>query len=156
MWSDYQLVKEAIENLNLGFKEIEELEPSEAQKIIKNIKNRFVNGDPRAWWLSLKLPFKSYPINDVSDKVDYLNKLLPSSELSYLWILDGNNKDYHVFKATLNSIKSIILESPYFEYYIVHHNLDWLLAENDHGEVIISLDTKFSCDIPHHEPPLFI
>lgn len=138
MCSDYQFVKEAIENLNLNSEEIEELKFSDLKKIVKNIMTKFINGNPRVWWLSFKLPFKSYPIDDTLGNIDYLDRLLPSKESSYLWILDNEEQNYHIFNATLNSIKSIILECPYFEYYITPHNLNWLLVENDHGEVIIT------------------
>lgn len=43
----------------LGFS-LRRKEPEEGRQIVEKAKADFVDGDPRAWWLSLKLPCKQY------------------------------------------------------------------------------------------------
>ncbi|MFJ2331797.1 DUF6756 family protein [Pseudomonas helleri] len=53
-------------------------------------------------------------------------------------IVDEDNDEKFVFSLPLSKIKKITEECRYFEYYIVDKNLKWLLAENDHGDLIFS------------------
>lgn len=137
-----QWVVEAIRLLNLSLEEFQEFDTSKSLPLIQEVKQRFVKGNPRAWWLSLKNPFTAFVIDDsygVSGSVDYLDELLPSKEPVYLFIPENEDGDYKVFQTTLHVIKQILLECPSFEYYLLPLHLSWLLCENDHhGEVIVS------------------
>ena len=56
-----------------------------------------------------------------------------------VWLIaDEDNEEKLLFSLPLSKIKSILEECRYFEYYIVDKNFTWLLAENDHGDILIS------------------
>lgn len=142
MSSVNQWVEEAIEILHFPAAELQETEAVVVLRLIQEIRQRFIRGNPRAWWLSLKVPFTTYVIEnryDISGSVDYLVEVLPSKESFYFFIPENETGEYRVFQATLSAIKKILLECPFFEYYLLPPNLSWLLCENDHhGEIIIS------------------
>lgn len=141
-----QWVEEAIRVLNLPAEELEQLDNSKVSSVIQRIKSKFVIGNPRAWWMSLKKPINIFVIDDsydISGSVDYLDKFLPSEEPYFLFIPENEADEYVVFQATLKAIKEILLECPFFEYYLLPINLKWILCENDHhGEVIISCESS--------------
>jgi len=142
MSSVNQWVEEAINLLQVSPEELQEWDALEVLPLIHELRRRFVNGNPRAWWLSLRGPFTTYIIDnhyDISGSVDYLEGLLPSKESFYLFIPENETGEYKVFQATLGAIQNILLECPFFEYYLLPLHLSWLLCENDHhGEVIVS------------------
>lgn len=51
-------VEQAIETLNLSQEAIVRLEPQQAEQLIQAAKARFVEGNPRAWWLRLRVPYR--------------------------------------------------------------------------------------------------
>lgn len=51
-------------------------------------------------------------------------------------IADEENEEKLVFSPPLKSIASILEECRHFEYYIIDKQLRWMIAENDHGDLI--------------------
>lgn len=78
---------------------------------------------------------KIYTFNDNSAYL-HLDEVAPPTTGDVWLIVDEDNDEKFVFSLPLSKIKKIIEECRYFEYYIVDKNLKWLLAENDHGDLI--------------------
>ena len=98
-----------------------ELDSDQGHELSNAVLNRFVDGNPRAWWMSLKEDFEVSRVNiDDSD-----------SELKY-----------RVFKASLDVIISLIRECPFFEYYILPQDISWLVAESDHGQLYLVTESE--------------
>lgn len=119
-------------------KQVSELIGDNKVSILKEIKDKFIIGNPRVWWLS----FKKKPLNYVFD-----------DELQYKRIVNFFNKreicyfiteldDLHIFKTSIGNIINIINECSFFEYYIVDLNLTKLLCETDHGDLLFIDDMQ--------------
>jgi hypothetical protein len=125
---------------NLG---IHDYHVDRPEQTISKIKNIYVNGNPRAWWLSLK--HRQY-VFTYTDNSGYKNiSQVVSKQFNeenvvnkhVFLIADENGERMHIYNIPLNSLPEIIENCRYFEYYIADHELFWLICENDHGDLIV-------------------
>ena len=114
---------------------------NDAQSLMAKIKGKFISGEPRAWWLSLKhdVNILSYDNNaGYKDIPDVVKKNFTHRDFArVILIVDEDNENKFLFKIPLNSLPCIIEACRYFEYYVVAEDLSWLIAENDHGDLLI-------------------
>ena len=125
---------------NLG---IHDYHVDRSEEIVSEIKDIYVNGNPRAWWLSLK--HRKY-VFSYTDNSGYKNisqivcKQLNESKVinkHIFLIADEDNEQMYVYNIPLYSLPEIIENCRYFEYYVADHELSWLICENDHGDLIV-------------------
>ena len=127
MDEQYQELLRCIESLDAR-ERIQEL----GGDVWDRIKNRFVLGNPRVWWLSFRFPPKEHHYYD-----DYQYKLISC----FL-----NNEDFcyfiaeldvtHIFKARVADVVFIIGECLFFEYYFVSMDLKKLICETEHRDFL--------------------
>ena len=127
MGEQYQELLRCIESLDAR-ERIQEL----GGDVLDRIKNRFVLGNPRVWWLSFRFPPKEHHYDD-----DYQYKRISC----FL-----NNEDFcyfiaeldvtHIFKARVADAVFIIGECSFFEYYVVSMDLKKLICETEHGDFL--------------------
>lgn len=108
--------------------EIERQTPAASKMIVERARSIFVSGDPRAWWMALKLPFRELQSSGIG-----LTAVLPSVEGSCWLIPEIEGTDLSVFKLGARVVESLINECPFFEYYVLADDLAWLVAESDHN-----------------------
>jgi hypothetical protein len=108
------------------------LAPSEAKSIVAAAKEKFVQGNPRAWWTSLRVPAKVYNSQDYT-----LEEILPSQDQSYWFIPETEEDNLSVFDLTGAEVSAVLKECPYFEYYILNKQNQWLIAESDHNRFYV-------------------
>lgn len=110
-------------------------------EIMSKIKNKYVEGNPRAWWLSLKNKVETIPYEDNSayKNIPALIKGRYPETISSIvyFIADEDNESLYLYRIPLEKLTLIIEECRYFEYYIVSSELSWMVCENDHGELIL-------------------
>ncbi|WP_321845471.1 DUF6756 family protein [Paraburkholderia bannensis] len=117
-------------------------QPNNRKALLKKIQDTFVAGNPRAWWLS----FKTKPtVLHCEDDNGYLRlaELVPSSTKNVWFVVDESNEEKLVFDVSIHAISEIIKECRYFEYYVVPPDFSWLIAENDHGDLLFVTNAKF-------------
>jgi hypothetical protein len=110
-------------------------QPINRKALLERIQGTFVAGDPRAWWLS----FKTKPtVLHCEDNNGYLrlSELAPASTKNVWFVVDESNEEKFVFDVPFHAIAEIIKECRYFEYYVVAPDFSWLIAENDHGDLL--------------------
>lgn len=112
-------------------------EVEDKDRVLSLVETTFVKDRPRAWWSSLAVAPKIYTFGDNSAYL-HLTEVAPPTTDDVWLIVDEDNDQKFVFSLPLSEIKNIIEECRYFEYYIVDKKLKWLLAENDHGDLIFS------------------
>lgn len=120
------------------------LEGKDKEKIIDNIESTFVFDNPRAYWLDFRYLAKSieynsdYPYLKIPDLVGY-------DEIVYFLIDDFNTKP-HLLKGKFKDVFFFIEECEGLdEYYIISKNIDKIICENDHDELLyidINKNTK--------------
>ena len=118
--------------------------------VLDRIKNRFVLGNPRVWWLSFRFPPKEHHYDD-----DYQYKRISC----FL-----NNEDFcyfiaeldvtHIFKARVADVVFIIGECSFFEYYVVSNGFEevdlwnraWRFSRNNDLRWTSSRVMRVECD----------
>jgi hypothetical protein len=105
--------------------------------VLQTIKGKFVNGDPRAWWTHMKFPPQIYVFENNTGYL-HLEEIAPPSTTDVWFIADEDNELMHLYKIPLEKVKAVIGECRYFEYYVVAADFSWLIAENDHGNLLLT------------------
>ncbi|PVD40764.1 hypothetical protein C5188_20470 [Serratia liquefaciens] len=110
-------------------------QPSNRTVLLGKIQEAFVVGNPRAWWTS----FKAKPsVLQCEDDSAYLRlvEVAPPSARNVWFVVDESNEEKFIFDVPIHAIAEIVKECRYFEYYVVSPDFSWLLAENDHGDLL--------------------
>ena len=94
----------------------------------------YVDGEPRAWWASLKEKPTVLQYDGDSGYL-HLAELAPSSTRDVWFIVDEDEEKF-IFDAPIQVISEVIKECRFFEYYVVPKDFSWMLAENDHGDLL--------------------
>lgn len=102
--------------------------PEVERDLVRNARSIFVEDNPRVWWLALKLPFKQYPSDEMR-----LTELLPNKDGTCWLIPETDTEGLPVYEIDAKSVESLLKECPYFEYYVLAKDLNWLVAETDHN-----------------------
>jgi len=127
-------IRRAITDLKIEEK-VKEYFGAERKAIIQKLKDIFVNGEPRVWWLSLKHIPRSFAfIQDEPYKE--IAGFFKSEEEVWFVVEDADNDDQLLYKTSVSNVIDIISACSYFEYNIVSENCDKLLCENDHDEFL--------------------
>lgn len=134
-------IEQAIKTLNLGQGCISRLGAQQAEQIIQKAKARFVEGNPRSWWLSLRVPCRIVE-QDASSGAPSLMRHWASDE-SFCWFVpEVEDGSYPVYETTVPIVERILSECGFFEYYLLNRPLDRLLVENDHNQIVIAQYTE--------------
>ena len=120
-------------------------QPNNKDELIKKIQEAFVLGNPRAWWMHLKRKPKVLHCENDNGYLR-LNELVPSSVSDVWFVVDEDNENKYLFYVPFNTVPDIVRECRYFEYYIVSHDLSWMLVENDHGDLLFVTNTSLNDD----------
>lgn len=127
MDEQYQELLRCIESLDAR-ERIQEL----GGDVLDRIKNRFVLGNPRVWWLSFRFPPKEHHYDD-DDQYKRISCFLNNEDFCYFIAeLDVT----HIFKARVADVVFIIGECSFFEYYVVSMDLKKLICETEHGDFL--------------------
>jgi hypothetical protein len=81
-------------------------------------------------------------IYEQPDKLGHLKilQIAPKTHEDVWLIADEDNEEKIILGLSIELIPSVLEECYYFEYYITPKDLSWLLAENDHGDLLLIID----------------
>ncbi len=130
MWTVKEEVTEALKTLQLNARELIQYSAEESELIQRKAMSKYVEGNPRSWWESLKLKHEAF---DYPFASDYIQKLMPEGEVDCYWIPETEEESLPVYKVRAKIISKIMELTPAFEYYVLGLDLDWLIIETDHG-----------------------
>ncbi len=130
-------VGEAAAQLGLTPAQLRKLGDTESAEVVRRARERFVAGDPRSWWLALKVPATSHPAP--ADPDDDVRALFPVMvERCYFLPETGDGSDPSVYELEAEALMPLLGELPFFEYYVLDPMFRWLLAETDHNEILVA------------------
>lgn len=129
-------IRQLIHDLSLT-EQLRELPATEAHHVVGMAKGLFVQGNPRAWWLSLKVPAQSLQYPDATGYL-HLSDHLAGAGQRFWFIPELETDELPVFDAELNAVTELLRESPFFEYYVLSKDYRRLLIENDHNQVLLA------------------
>ena len=122
-------IEQAIKGLAINAHQIDR---QSAAEVSDQVMRRFVVGTPRAWWMSLAVPTETRSSSDYR-----LLDVLPEQQGRCWFILETEEKHLPVFDIDVKDVAAVLGECPFFEYYVVGRNYDWLVAESDHNMFFI-------------------
>jgi hypothetical protein len=121
-----QWINEAAVNLKI---EVDTLTKDAAVEFVTSARARFVQGDPRVWWLGWALPCVRYDASKVG-----LSAVLPSTEGKVFLVPElDDGSDLPVYIVPVSEIERLLKDCPFFEYYVLEKHQRWLVAETEHG-----------------------
>lgn len=129
--------KEILKALELSkaSEEIRLCDLKEAEDLLMKIQDRFVIGDPTAWWNALKGAPQVHDYTDASG-LAHLDEYLRFDD-ARCWLIIDEGADRFCLNMPLKAVKQFLEQLPFVEYYVVGERLDWLVCENDHNQVIV-------------------
>ena len=130
----YEEIINSIKNLCIT-DQIIEITKEEKDEILAKIMCKFVEGNPRAWWLSFKIKAQIYSFQD-EFQYKRIDTFFENNEICY-FITQLLYDKLYVFESNIRNIINIIGECSFFEYYIINHSLTKLLCETDHGDLLL-------------------
>jgi len=104
-------------------------------ELLAKIRAQYVEGAPCVWWLSLKGPQRTEPGN-----INDARRRLPEGT-EWAWFIpdpDDGTEDLPIFRATVEVLPRLFNELGFFEYYLIAPELDWLLCETDHNQLVLA------------------
>ena len=132
---DTQLIK-SIKSYTNRSTTLKFLEPHEADQLRATIARRFGFPESRIWWWeTLPNDGISYSDNKGFDKLEQL--LSAKKSPLYLFVTDDEPPPWPCITGPLESLVQLLREERFFEYFIVNHNLDWILFDTHHNRLII-------------------
>lgn len=132
----YKELECALKKLNI---KIEKPSNSEKNTLVRSIEKKYIRGNPRAWWTSMQRQPKTYEQPDSQGHLKIL-QIAPKTHEDVWLIADEDNEEKIILGLPIELIPSVLEECYYFEYYITPKDLSWLLAENDHGDLLLIID----------------
>ncbi|MBO0360256.1 hypothetical protein J0X19_20015 [Hymenobacter sp. BT186] len=137
MWTVEGEIQNALDILELSSAHFKRLDTFTAKQIVEQAKAKYVIGNPRSWWLSLKVPYKSYEYDLFTND---LSEYIPDQETECYWIPESEEEYLSVYDTRISVIRQVLENTPFFEYYVLSKKIEWLLIENDHNELIVIVE----------------
>lgn len=124
----------AVRLLSIPAAEFRRCDRAEADAILARAMERYVAGNPRAWWLTLKRPKRTFVYDH---NFQHLEQHIPIGESRCWFIPETETASRPVFDVEIRWLTPVLNECTFFEYYVLGKGLDWLVIDNDHGELLV-------------------
>lgn len=134
MWTIEAEIENALSTIKPDSKTFKRLDQKSSSRIVEMAKGKYVLGNPRSWWLGLRLPYDWYEYDFPSE---YLVNHAPNNETDCYWIPETEAETLVVYEAKISIISEIMGLTPSFDYYVLGKKCDWLMIENDHSQLIV-------------------
>ena len=108
--------------------DVKRLNEQAANALVSSLKERYVRGNPRVWWLDLAVAFTTHDSSKLR-----LSSVLPSLDGEALLIPETEGEELPVYQTYAAALEELIVACPYFEYYVAGGKLEWLVIESDHN-----------------------
>jgi hypothetical protein len=130
----------AVAALSLSGK-VRKLPVNAAASVVAQALDNFVSGNPRSWWISLKVPYQTHSLPDEGGYL-HLEDFVPEGD-KFCWFIPETEESIPVvYEAEVTAIMDVLSECSLFEYYLVGRLFSWLVIENDHNQLIVAKATS--------------
>jgi hypothetical protein len=133
-------IRNAINKLGLREAEFSKCDTVESAKLASIAKERFVIGNPRVWWLGFSPPYQSHSYDKPDEWKARLNAAIPEGTKK-CWLIgepDSDTTPYTVYVTDTSKVAEVLSQCRFFEYYLVDPNLNWIIADTDHNQLIVA------------------
>ena len=134
---DPNLFKE-IREIVACHQDLRELDSSEAESIVGKIVEKFVEDVNQVWWWrSLKRESVTLPY-DEADCFGLLTRLLGSETTEvFLIVTDDEPQPWLMFSGQFESIRTVLTELRFFEFFITNQDCSWLVFDTHHNALVV-------------------
>lgn len=122
------LCQEFVEAINELGLEAKSIDCEQSSLIYDRVRNVFVIGNPRSWWMNLVFKPLIYQTRD-----EVLTALSKDIFENVLLILESDSSAC-VFEVMLQDAFRLLDACQFCEYYIVSKDFSWLIIESDHNQ----------------------
>jgi len=135
-----EAVNQAIRMLQTNVSSIHQLSDEAASQLVKSIHEVFANNNSRWLWDSLNYPIARAYYEDGQGFKHLLQYVPANTPNVWFLIVDDEDHSSSIFDIHPFLVPLILSECYYFEYYLIDKNLEWLICENDHNEIIYAVN----------------
>jgi hypothetical protein len=128
-------IADAIRQLGLSEQQIRRLPPEAASEVVQKAQQLYITGEPRSWWLSLKVPHTAFDYPDGSG-CKHLNEHWLNKTPICWFIPETEKPNLPVYEAEIIILPELLSECGFFEYYLLSKDWLFLLVETDHNQII--------------------
>lgn len=129
-------IDSAVGSLGIGTDRWCKLPPVRSREICSAVKDQFVVGNPRSWWLALRHPAESH-LHSGGDGRRFVHSYVPATEKRCWFVPETEEEDLPVYDVCVSEVARVLGECRFFEYYMAGKRMDWLVLENEHNEVLV-------------------
>lgn len=115
---------------------VEKLPNAAARQLSEEVRRRFVDSDPSAWWDGFKNPDLRRPYANREESKVILRSLLPAGCDPILLFLESDASHAPVYRGNLAHLLQVIDDCSAFEYYLAPPDLGWIIADTEHEQLI--------------------
>lgn len=135
MWSPEDEFEKAIITLDLGTDTVSKLHDELNRELYFELLSHFVESGDRRWWWE---DFKSWFIfKKIDQPHQHLPEIMPDLSKKVWLMLEDDQKTYFpIYDIEPLMISKLLDECFGFEYYVISKDLDWLLCETHHRDLI--------------------
>jgi len=124
-----QWIEDATASLGLNARR---LSTSDARVVTSRARSKFVVGNPRVWWLSLRPPWQVLSSEDRNT-----SDVFPSCPAKILLVPETEIDEPPVYELSPVDIDGLLGSCPFFEYYVLAPDLSWIVVESDHNQFFV-------------------
>jgi hypothetical protein len=133
-------IRSALDKLGLSEAEFSRCDAVESTNLARVAEERFVVGAPRVWWMGFSPPYQSRGYNGPAEWRTRLNEAIPDGTRKCWMISEPGSAATSptVYVADACKVADVLGECRFFEYYLVDPNLDWIIADTDHNQIVVA------------------
>jgi hypothetical protein len=131
-------IASAVKALGLGEAQVSKCDSAKSTEVARRAKGRFVEGNPRVWWLGFRKPYDSRTYGDSNDWEQRLMTTIPHPTKRCWLIAESESEAYPVYDVQIGTIVAVLKECCFFEYYLVDPDFNWIVADTDHNQLILA------------------
>jgi hypothetical protein len=138
MMDEKRQIAAAMKKLGFPPDRFDRCDERKAADVARLAKQRFVNGNPRVWWLGLKEPYEAHEYHDPNEWAKRLRDVVPRDTERCWLIVESDREAYTVYDVALDAVGQVLSECGFFEYYLVGPDFSWIVADADHNQLLVA------------------
>jgi hypothetical protein len=139
---DLALVAELEANLSKAGR-VSRMDAEDSSAFLHKVATRYVaNSKCRWWWQALSVSHRRLGYDGGSHGLEVLATLLDGKSDVVLVVTDDSDPPWPAFAGPSGAILGALRETRFFEFFIVSHDLNWVVFDAHHNELVVAGDLK--------------
>jgi hypothetical protein len=131
-------VEAAVSALSLDSSSFHRLSTDDALALERRVRQRFVKGTPRVLWLGFEPSAERYTYDATTWQEALESVLGRIGDATCHLLIEADSPELPTYVVRTKSIVSLLSQCEFFEYYVVPHDLSFMVADTDHNELLVT------------------